>query len=141
VNLKHFPWSRSYEDQDLPHPERLGGYTPLTEAMIRKMTQSWFEQRIRKRWKGWDQIEVEEVHRPTPPIDYARWDEMRYLPTDNEDFPTDSEHFAEKAAFSPPKPPPRTSMLGLFPFIMALSPFLGFELVSSSGPSDQRAYS
>jgi len=100
VNLKHFPWSRSYEDQDLPHPERLGGYTPLTEAMIRKMTQSWFEQRIRKRWKGWDQIEVEEVHRPTPPIDYARWDEMRYLPTDNEDFPTDSEHFAEKAAFA-----------------------------------------
>jgi hypothetical protein len=68
--------------------------------MIRKITQSWFEKGIRKRWKDWDQIEVEEVHRPTPPMDYARWDEMRYLPTDSEHFPISHEHFAEKAAFA-----------------------------------------
>src|SRR5215216_5350167 len=57
-------------------------YKPITEDEIRALVQ----ERIKKRSFQ-------------PRYSHARWDEMRYLPTDKDDFPIDSEHFAEKAAF------------------------------------------
>src|SRR5215216_163792 len=58
-------------------------YKPITEDEIRALVQ----ERIKKRSFQ-------------PRYSHARWDEMRYLPTDKDDFPIDSEHFAKKAAFA-----------------------------------------